>query len=477
MKTSLSLSHCPPWIRFGQTLTAAVMSLVLFTTTYAQDELPSESEAQKQGPLTLENLIGNSVRITSSSKYPEIEKAIQRFKNGDVRGAEDYLEQAADKYPKLPPVDIIHAKMQLAARNGKAVRVLLERSTAENPDDPEAFLMLADQAYVGGRTTEALALFELAAPIVEKFSGNSFRKNLFEIRVIAGRSAIAERRKQWEEAKALLEEWLERDPKSAAAFQRLGVAMFNLKDTKMALQHFQEAKKLDDKVNHPFVIMATLFAQQDNKKNAQKAFERAYKDGDSEPEVAQAFAKWLIQEGNLGEAKKVASKLRSKAPESVAASMLDAIISMMQSDRKGAQEALESVLQKDISHADAMNMLSLLLIESDKESDRKKALQYAQMNAQRFADNGQANITFGYILYKLGMQSQAKAALQRGQQAGNPTTNSQYLLARIAAEQDSPEQKKRALEALRIILDKEKGLFLFRNDAEKLIADLENEVE
>ena len=477
MKMSLSLPIRPLWNRLGQWLSSIVVCCVLLSPVQGQEELAAEAEPPKKQQVTLDYLIGNSVRITSKSKFPEIDKAVQRFKNGDIAGAEEFLQQAVEKNPKLPPVDIIHAKMQLAARNVQAVRALLERSTIENPDDPEAYLMLADQAYAGGRLTEALAVYDTAAPIVENYSGNSFRKNLFGIRVIAGRSAVAERRKQWEKAKPMLEEWIERDPKSAAAYQRLGVAMFHLKKTKTALEYFQKAKGLDDKVSHPFVIMATLFAQRDDPTNAQKAFERAYKNGDSAPEVAQAYAKWLIQEGKLSDAKKVVSALRSKSPDSVAASMLDAIISMMQGDRGAAQDALENVLAEDISHVDAMNMLSLLLIESDKESDRNKALQYAQMNAQRFADNGPVNITFGWILHKRGLEAQAQAALKRGQQAGNLTTNSKYLLARFVAEQDSPEQKRRALVALRNIVENEKGLFLFRKDAEKLIEQLRKELE
>ena len=455
-------------------LVAVAVFCTFLTTARAQDDLDPAAEEAPKGGLNVDSLIGNAVSSTKG-KYPEIEKAIQRFRNGDGPGAMDYLNQAKDKHSKLPPVDIMMAKLQLAARNGQAVRGLLERAASENPEDPEAFLMLADQAFVGGRITEALALFDYAAPIVDDFSGNKFRKEKFEIRVIAGRSAVAERRKQWDNAKELLEEWLRMDPDSAAAYQRLGVVQFNLKESREALKNFRKAKELDpEKVVHPFVIMARLFAQQEDSLNAKKAFERAYNDDRSDAKVAQAYAEWLIQEDELKEAQEVASTLRDQAPESVTALLLNGIVTLMQGQREQAQEALVSVLGVDPSHAAAINILALLLIDSEDSADQKRALQYAQMNAQRFPDSGQANVTYGWVLYKLKKGREAETALGKGLKAGNLPANSRYLLARIASEQE--QQKEKAVAELERLLNNNQGLFLFRKEAEALLAKLKTEM-
>ena len=223
----------------------------------AQDALDLDP-AEEKGPLTVKNLIGTAVSVSGRS-YTEIEKAIQRFKNGDAEGALDYLNQAKEKYPQLPPTDITFAKMHLAARNNKAVRFLLERVAVEHPDDPEVYLLLADQAFVGGRITEALALFDIADPLVQQFTENDKRKDNFQIRVIAGRSAVAERRQQWVLAQELLNQWIELDPESAAARQRLGVVQFKLDNSREALAMFQEARELSPEIGHPFVMMARLF--------------------------------------------------------------------------------------------------------------------------------------------------------------------------------------------------------------------------
>lgn len=426
-------------------------------------------EGEAPGALTTEYLIGSAVSLSGKS-YPEIDSAIQRFRNGDVQGAIDYLNQAKAKNPKLPPTDIILAKMQLAARNGNAVRFLLERAVVEHPDDPEAYLLLADQAFMGGRTAEALALFEMAAPLVEKFSDNEKRKQDFDVRVLAGRSAVAERRGQWEKAHDLLASWVAADPDSAAAHQRLGVALFKMKKNKEALAEFEKAKELNPDVAHPFVVIGQLFSQDGDKANAQKAYEKAYKENMADAQVAQSYTEWLIQEDELDEAASVVAKLRELTKDSMVSLLLDGIVAQMQGDRDRAEQALAKVLSNDPSNATATNILALLLIESDDAADREKALRYAQVNAERFENSVQANITLGWVLYKLERGAEATAALQKGAQAGQLQADSAYLVAKIMSEQEGQQDK--AAQALEQVLSQNQGLFLFRREAKKLLEEL-----
>lgn len=429
-------------------------------------------EAQQKGPLTTENLIGQAVSLANRD-YPEIDSAIQRFKNGDMAGAMEYLRQAKEKYPKLPPTDVTMAKMQLAARNGNAVRYLLERAVVNEPDDPEAYLLLADQAFMSGRTTEAQALFEMAEPLVEKFDANKRRKENFDIRVIAGRSAVAERRQQWEQSQELLNQWIKMDPDSAAAHQRLGVALFRLKESREALDEFRKARELNPDVSHPYVILGQLFSQDGDKEKAQKAYERAYKDDPSDSTVAQAYAGWLIQEGDLDMAQGVAASLREQSPDSIVALLLDGIVAKMQGDVDRAEQALTKVLSLDPSNETAANILALLLIESDDNADRERALRYAQVNAERFEKSVQANITLGWVLFKLGREAEAQRALQKGAQAGQLQADSAYLVAKIMSSQDA--QKEKAAQALEQVLKQKKGLFLFRREAKELLDQLQAE--
>lgn len=475
MNTDSSRLAGLPQFLVWRLLAIACLSSVFATNGIAQDtSSPTTESLEGKKPrnlLTTENLIGTAVSLSNRS-YPEIDSAIQRFRNGDVQGAIDYLDQAKEKYPKLPPTDITLAKMQLAARNGNAVRFLLERVAVEHPDDPEALLLLADQAFMGGRTTEALALFEMADPLVQKFTGNEKRKKNFQIRVMAGRSAVAERRGQWDEAYQLLNKWVESDPDSAAAHQRLGVALFKLKKNSEALKEFNKAREINPDIDHPFVIMGQLFSREGDKANAKKAYEKAYKENLADAKVAQAYAEWLIQEDDLDEAQAVAAKLRELTPDSVTALLLDGIVAQMQGNTDRAEKALQRVLSLDPSNATATNILALLLIASDDNADRERALRYAQVNAERFENNVQANITLGWVLYKLKRGAEATAALQKGAQAGQLQADSAYLVAKIMSEQEGQQDK--AAQALEQVLNQKTGLFLFRREAQKLLDELKS---
>lgn len=447
------------------------VAVLLLSGWLAIPAFAQKSDSNAKNALTTENLIGGAVSMSNRS-YPEVDKAIQRFRNGDVKGAIEFLEQAKKKYSKLPPTDVTMAKMQLAARNAQAVRFLLERAVKDHPDDPEAYLLLADQAYISGRTTEAQALFELAAPLVEKFDENKKRKQDFSVRVIAGRGAVAERRQQWDQAYQLLKKWIEVDPESAAAHQRIGIVLFRLDKSREALEQFTKAQKLNPEVGHPFIVLGQLFSKNGEKEKAKKSFEKAYRDNKNNSRVAQAYAEWLIQEGQLDKAQSVAATLRKQSPNDTVALLLDGIVAHMQNDTERAEQALTKVLSIDPSNATATNLLALLLIESDSNADKERALRYAQVNAERFESSVQANVTLGWVLYRLGRANEANAALQKGAQSGKLQADSAYLIAKIMSDQG---KKVQAVQTLEQVLKQKSGIFLFRRDAEKLLNELQEE--
>src|SRR5690554_6285522 len=119
-------SPCSGFKRFVLWQAAAVVLAVCAFGALGRAQAPPAStddalDDQQQGAdiLSTENLIGTAVSLSNKS-YPEVDSAIQRFRNGDIQGAIDYLNQATEKYPSLPPTDVTLAKMQLAARNGNA---------------------------------------------------------------------------------------------------------------------------------------------------------------------------------------------------------------------------------------------------------------------------------------------------------------------------------------------------------------------
>jgi tetratricopeptide (TPR) repeat protein len=420
--------------------------------------------------LTPEALIGGAVSLSNQS-YPDIDNAIQRFRNGDVQGARLFLEKAKEKYPNLPPAEVTLAKMQSLVRNHQAVHVLLESAVVKHPDDPEAYMILAEQAFAGGRTTEANALFENTNALIQKFDQNAKRKRNFTIRLLAGQAAVAERRQQWEEAVGLLKQWTELDPENATACQRYGVVLFRLKKAAEAFEQFTKAREINPNAPHPYVLVGKLSAQEGAEDKAREAFERAYSEDKINVKTAQAYVEWLIQEDQLDQAQQVTSELLKGDPDSVSSLILSSIIAQMNGKSDQAEKSLQKVLALDPGNASATNLLAQLLIERDDQPARERALSYAQANARQFPKNGQSNITLAWVLYKLGNLQQAQTALNTGIRAGGLSMDSTYLVARFLAEQD---KKEHAIQALTQVINKS-GLFIHRKQAEELLAKLQAE--
>ncbi|NOY29403.1 MAG: tetratricopeptide repeat protein [Planctomycetes bacterium] len=444
-----------------------LLTFISLTSTWAV--------AQQTGleQLTKENLIGKAVSF-SNNDYKEIDKAIQRFRNGDSGGALEFLKTAKEKYPKLPPVDTIYAKMHFVIRSANAVkagRVLLERSVVNNPADPEAYLILADQAFAGRRITEAHALFNLADPLVQKFSENTKRKQDFTIRLLAGRAAVAESRRQWDQAQKWLEQWVEVAPESAAAHQRLGGTLFQNGKPKEALGEFSKARKLNAEVPHPYVALAQMFSRAGDVGKAQKAFEKAYAENKNDVKTARSYAEWLIQQGSLDQAQAIAEALLGQAPDSVTALLLDGIVAQMQGQAGRAKQAMTKIISLDPSHFTATNLLALLLIQSDEVADHERALKYAEMNSRNFPKSPGGNITRAWILYRLGRTAEFQAALQKVGRNQVPL-DSAFLIAKIMVEQD---KKEAAIKELERLLQAKSGLFVFRREAGELLKKLQAE--
>ncbi len=430
-------------------------------------ELVPAADAQGNMQPTVEALIGTAVSL-SNQKYPEIEKAIQRFRNGDGEGTLEYLKQAKEKYPKLPPTYVTLAKLQVMAQNVQGAYNLLELQVAEDPSDPEAYLLLADQAFSANRTAEAEALFEKSGPMVEAFTANEKRKRDMQIRVLAGRAAVLERREKWNDAIELLKKWVAMDPDNAMSHARLGVTLFRLDKSKEAFDEFTKARKLNNQLPHPYASLGQLFTQAGNIDNARKSFERAYKEDGKDPNTVRSYAEWLLQQDELDKAQEISGELRKLTPDSSVAVLLDGVVALMRDQNDQAEQAFMKVLSLDPGNARANDLLALLLIQSDDKADQARALQYADLNTKQFQNNSQANITKAYVLYKMGRANEAQEPLQIGAR-GQLQTDSAYLIARIMADQGQNEKARQALDQ---VLKQKQGLFIFRKQAQKLYDEL-----
>ena len=169
------------------------------------------SNSQAKAQLTVKALLKNAVSDATDEQYPHVAEAITRFTNKDVKGALAELTVAKndkERGKKLPPAEMMMANMLLMVNQGNPARGELEECIKNNPDDPEAYLVLADMAFNDRQVAAADLLFAKADQLAATYVDNPKRDSDFKARAKAGLAAVAESREQWDAAEKYLTAWL-----------------------------------------------------------------------------------------------------------------------------------------------------------------------------------------------------------------------------------------------------------------------------
>lgn len=460
MRSSLRLAV---WPRLP--LIVAVLALVVSLSTKAA------AQAVDPAPgLTAEALIGDSVADTGSDRYDFVREAIQRFKNRDALSARTFLERALEKDDKLPPVGVLLAKMQLLAGNGAGVRPALEQAVQEDSaNDPEPFLLLAEEALAGGRTIEADALFDKAAALIDKYEGNAKRKRQFVIRASRGRAIVADRRGKWELAEEALVEWLEQAPDDPAALTTMGQVHFMLDKPTEGYNSFVAAKEKNDQLPNPYVSAGLMYERKEDTTLALQSFERAYAEDKKDETTVVSYGQALVRADQVDKALQVLSGAQRDAPESANVWLLSGVAARMAGDPAKAEEMLVQALTLSPSNRDVLNQLAQTLADSTEEGDRARALQFANINALLNQNNPDVNITLAWALFQNNQGAQASQALTRALQGGVLSPDANFLLAKMLLTREDKANAKRLLETA---LENKQGIFVQKEQAETLLKTL-----
>ncbi|MEM6654357.1 MAG: tetratricopeptide repeat protein [Planctomycetota bacterium] len=454
---NLLTNHMPGPRVSAATLAAALLGLLAATP---------DATAQQQ-KITADQLIGNAVSQPDSPRYSDITEAIRRFSNRDAAGAQLLLEQAKRKFPKLPPVSVMLAKMHLLSGNNAAVRPALELSVNEDADDPEPYLLLAEQALAGNRTIEADALFDKATTLIDAYDDNAKRKRSFVIRAYQGRAIVAPRRRKWEAAEADIRVWLDEDPENATAYNQLGNVLFMLDKKSDGLKAFAEAKRLNKDLPNPYVTAGAVLQRQGESADAIEYFRRAYREDRADATNVTQYANALVISGNLNEAAEVLEGGLRDAPDSLALWLLSGVTARMRGDNATAVEHLQRALAIQPTNRDSILQLTYIFADGKDDATLLRARQYAILNTRLNEKNSDAQVALAWTLERSGQSKEASAALNAALQGGRLASDSQLLVAKMYLARDRKDTAKRVLSNA---LEQSQGIFVGRAEAETLLA-------
>lgn len=468
--------------------------------------LASSNQAKAQSANAVKALIGSAVSNPTEEDYPEIKSAIGYFTNRDATAAMGQLTLAKEKHPKLPPADMMMASLWIAAKQAQQAQGALEKCIKDNPNDPEAYLVLADMSFSERRIEEAELLFAKAEQLSATFTENLKRAADFKARAEAGLAAVAESREQWDIAAKYLQNWLKDvDPNGPAANQgepnsaganahiRLGQVLFhadqseNKKDgARQAYEQFKLARQDDPQSVSPDIALAGLYEDAKMHDMAKTFISRAVLNLPQETAAKVgtllAAARWALDTNQADDAFKYAEQAYTVDPHSkraMEAKYYMGVAARMRGDTKTAEQNLEEVCAAQPGNFNASNQLAQVLSEENTPEQQERGYEIAANNyaasqgeaARREPARAiEAAATLGWALFELDRIPEADQVTQAIINTGVSSPDIWYYRAKLFQYHG---QTKEAVESLNNALKNTRGFFIHRDDAKRMLAQLD----
>ena len=405
----------------------------------------------------------NDTKEQIGSRIDELEQAFFAFQKRDYESCLELLRVARKKEPDLPPARLMLARFFLSQNQVAEGRAALEQAAAETPQYPAIYLTFGNLALADGHVTDALVHFEKAQRLADDGQWSQVRRRPFLALAHNGLAAVAERRKDWSSARIHLAAWLDVEPTSVEARQRLARALFALGKSTDAYEQFQQAFKEDPTLDPPAVSMGWLYAQKGDLDRAVTWMQQAVTDHSGDPGTLRALAICLFRQGNAEKAQKHAEAAAKLDPDSKETKVVQGLIARSLKQYAKAESLFQAVYQESPGDSSAANQLALVLVEQPDQAKHQRALQLAEMNVRLYPQSPEALSTLGWVYYRLGRLEQAERALQSAMTAGPASGETAYYLAHVMSDRGRPEMVRQLLKKALLA----EGTFLFRKDAEE----------
>ena len=450
----------------------------VFAQAPAARRAPAPAQAAAQTSPSTSQAVDTSAEpltaseVVSPELQAELEKAVAAFNASQFAETLGILKSLYEKHPEIVPPRIVMAQWFAKANLGNAVRANLEMGTEEVPDDPEAFLLLAEISLRQGSLTAAEALLRQATTKVTAYSLNPTRKKNLSSSLRRVATDLFEARQRWPQMEASVAQQIDADGATPELLRKKGVAVFQQQKDEEAKKIFIEADKLDagpEKKGLPAdAVMSQLYLLRGNKDIARKSLEAALAANPNSKEVLVLSIQMKINDDKLEEAKPLAEKLLAEDPNSAAAKKLCATVALYLNDYLTAEKLFEELLLASPQETQNANGLALALCEQDSPDKLRRALAYAAENVQKDQNNSEYLGTLGWVLYKADQIEQAANALKQSAASGQINAATAYYFARVAVKAGNVEEAKQLLNAAL----KDGNQFAKRRDAVQLLKEL-----
>lgn len=353
------------------------------------------------------------------------------------------------------------ARLFLADGRIPAARQALGQSAVASPDDPEVYLVFGEFALYEGRMTDASLHFQHAEQLLTAGDGSTDANRKRQAQVHSGLAAVAERRGQWKTAEEQLNAWLKLEPAGGTAWHRLGRVLFEQNQTKQAAEAFAAAETHDADLDPAAISMGRLYHRAGNREKADEWMAYAVKKDSKNPRIRVAVALWYLETDRPADAQTHLDAAANLDPDYPELTRLQGLAARYRRDWPTAASIFESLYSENPADFAASNQLALVLVEQD-ESQQRRAVQLAEINARQYPKNAEALATLGWVYYRAGRLDDAERVLKSAVDGGRLSPETAYYLAQVLIAREQSDEARKLLESAVAAT----GPFIFRPDAQ-----------
>ncbi len=376
----------------------------------------------------------------SLDSIPEVRQGLEFLKKGDRAQAAAQFATAYQKRPDLVPAGIAIATAFFNEQKFDQVRFWLEQTVEDCPNDPEAYVILAEVAQSEGRTLEARMLAQEGLVLASRYANNPERQKKLALRGQLVLVLVAEGKQRWAEAQERLERMVQGAPDEPEYWIRLGVVFFQQNDMQKALNAFNQASSKGTTVPHPYAIVAQLYDQKGNTKEAERYLNEALKLNQNDFQIMSIAAQLATKWDHVSEARQYAERALKLKPDSYEAKAMCGLLALYERNYPIAQGYYEAMVKEKPDDFAGKNGLALALCEQQDATKTARALTLAKENAQANPASIDALTTLAWANYKSGQTAQAEQILLQIHQSGVMSAVGAYYLAEILNAKGESEQ-------------------------------------
>ena len=407
---------------------------------------------------------------------PELKAAFDDFTNMKFDDAVAKLDKIRENDKDMAPAQLILATWlaRIQPAQPQAVRQAIEVGVTKNPSDPEAYVILAELNLQNSCVTEAEALFDKGAVLNSSFSESAKRKEEIQKRILLGQAQVLALRGKNDQAIARLNSVLKADDQNIGALNLLGLINFNSENYDATIDAYTKARAIQPNLLVPEARLAMMCQQKntdESKKLAAKYMKEAIGKYESDPQTRLVAAQWSLTINRPAQAAQQADYaiqlLNKKKSENAddafvngllnEANLLRGVIALYEKKFTDAEKFFNVVLAESPSNFAATNNLALALCEQNDPTKLNKAVEYAQVNVDRFGkQQPEVFSTAAWVMHKKGQYQECAQLLQRYVQMTNgqmsPDT-AYYLAANMEKQLDSIQDAEQKANAKKQALD------------------------